>query len=155
MAGMRRRRMAVGEIATCSKYRELAMLKAIFMMLLAVVSSSATAKWVEVDNYDKVTNYVDFATIHRTGDVAKMWILLDYKTVQQYSTNPKRVYLSQISQNEYDCKKERWRILNFSWYSASKGGGATVYNDSDPGKWERVLLGSTIKLLWEIACEQR
>ena len=104
-----------------------------------------------------MTAYFNPASIRRAGDMVKMWNLHDYKTAQQYSTNPRKGYLSEISQDEYDCNKTRWRVLRFSWRSGNMGQGATVYGDSDPGKWEPVLFGSTIEVLWKIACapEQR
>jgi hypothetical protein len=81
-----------------------AMRKTIFLMLLAVVSSSAAAEWVEVSKSETVTVYADPATIRKAGDMVKMWTLSDYKT-------PDDVHRSRVYQHEYDCKEWQIRLL--------------------------------------------
>ena len=87
-----------------------AMGKALLMGLLAVVSSSAVAKWVEIGGNESATAYADLATIEKAGNLVKMWDLLDFKVVQArpYGTP----YRSQKTRQEYDCKAERARILD-------------------------------------------
>jgi hypothetical protein len=125
--------------------------KAILMMLLAIVSSSATAvEWIEVDFDGNVTVYADLATIRKVGDRVKMWILIDYKTAQ--AGNP---YMSIRGQSEFDCKRERMRSLFLSFYSSNMGRGHVVDSDDDPAKWKRVTPGSIDDSLWQIACGKR
>ena len=130
----------------------IAMPKAILMMLLAVVSSSASAGWVVVGVHDTSTLYADPATIRGAGNRVKMWALLDFKTTQQDSTNPRNGYLSEIAQFEYNCKEQRARRLYYSWHSRHMGRGKVVSSDSDPSKWEPVLPGSGNEILREFAC---
>jgi len=47
------------------------MYKVILMMLLAVVSSSAMAEWVEVDTSDDSTYYANPNTIRKSGNKVK------------------------------------------------------------------------------------
>jgi len=80
--------------------------KAILIMLLAVVSSSAMAEWVSLgESGDKtLTNYADPATIRKSGNRVKMWSLYDFKTVQVR-------FRSVRLQIEYDCKEEEYRVF--------------------------------------------
>ena len=55
--------------------------KAILMMLLAVVSSSAMAEWTVVNENKEFIQYADLATIRKLGNKVKMWGLNDYKNV--------------------------------------------------------------------------
>ena len=128
------------------------MRKAILMMLLAVVSSSAAAGWVVVGVHDTSTLYADPASIRGPGNRVKMWALLDFKTTQQDSTNPRNGYLSEIAQFEYNCKEQRARKLYYSWHSRHMGRGKVVSSDSDPSKWEPALPGSRSEILREFAC---
>ena len=64
--------------------------KAILMILLVSMSSSAIAEWVEVAVSAKeakeattMTAYADPDTIRRTGDRVKLWILADYKIINE------------------------------------------------------------------------
>jgi len=121
-------------------------------MLLAVVSSSAVAEWLEVSRNETSAVYADLANVDRTGDVAKMWTLLDFKAPQArpYATP----YMSQKAQHEYDCKERRARIVHFLRYSENMGGGEVVPTDSEPEEWNPVATGSVVEKLWEIACRK-
>lgn len=58
------------------------MRKAIVMMLLAAVSSSAAAEWVELNRDEISTDYFDPTTIRKAGDMVKVWSLTDHKTAK-------------------------------------------------------------------------
>ena len=128
------------------------MRKAILMMLLAVVSSSAAAAWVEIglDDDGTTTAYANPTTISKAGNRVKMWVLLERKTAK--TTAAGEPYRSSKMQNEYDCKKERWRTLYDSWYSGKRGRGAVVYSTSEPGNWRPVPFTSGAELSWRFAC---
>jgi predicted RNA-binding protein len=127
--------------------------KAVLIVLLAVVSSSAAAEWVEIGANESATAYADFATIEKAGNMVKMWDLLDFKAVQArpYGTP----YMSQKTRQEYDCKEERARILDVLRYSENMGRGEVARADSDPDEWKSVRPGSTAAVLREFACGNR
>lgn len=80
-----------------------------------------------------------------------MWSLIDYNLVQKVSADTK--FLSQKSQQEYDCKGEQRRTLYFSWHSENMGKGAVIYIDNNPdNNWSPVPPGSTDEILWKFAC---
>ncbi|MBI3527215.1 MAG: hypothetical protein HY067_04530 [Betaproteobacteria bacterium] len=129
------------------------MRRTILMMLLLVVSGGAAAEWVQVGGNESSTSYADPATIRKTGDMVKMWNLLDFKTAQArpYGTP----YLSQKTQQEYDCKEGRARIIDLLRYSENMGTGEITSSESDSGKWEPVPPGTVSEALWELACDKR
>lgn len=126
------------------------MRKLILMMLLAVVSSSALAEWIEAVSDERSTIYVDPTTIRRTGDTALMWHLLDYKTVQV--SDEIKPYLSTTAQTESDCKNEELRILDIAFHSENMGRGEIVNTGQDPTKWMRISPHSGVDVLWKTAC---
>ena len=128
--------------------------RAILTLLLALLSHSAAAQWVEVGDTGNATVYVDPATIRRAGSMVKMGTLYDLKTAVVSKTNGKR-YLSQKMQTEYDCREARWRMLHFSWHSGNMGGGEMVESLSDSYKWEPVPPGSGVEILWQLACGRK
>jgi hypothetical protein len=130
------------------------MRKAISLMLLAVVSSGAAAEWVVVGSSENSTTtiYADPATIHRKGDMVKMWSLVDYKTPQGSAPKP---YMSMRSQDEYDCKDERARGLSLTRHAGNMARGKTVFTDSHREKWEPVPPNSVGEGLWKFACGKR
>jgi hypothetical protein len=117
------------------------------------VSRSATAEWVKVGDEEIVTSYADPATVRMAGNIATMWDMLDFKAAQ---ARPYGVpYMSQKTQQEYDCKEQRARKINLLRYSDSMAGGEEVNADPDPSEWKPVSPGSTNERLLKFACEKR
>lgn len=129
------------------------MAKAVLMMLLAVVSVSAAAQWVQIGGNESATAYADRTTSEKASNLVRMWDLLDFKTVQArpYGTP----YLSQKTLQEYDCKEERARILDVLRYAENMGSGEVARVDSDSDEWKSVRAGSTLAVLREFACGNR
>ena len=129
------------------------MRKAILMMLLAVMSNSAMAKWIEVGSkQDEVSTFVDPATISRAGNMVKLWTLTDRKIPR---TIAGVTHLSMKLQEEYDCKEKRSRGLAVSYHAKNMGQGKVVYSDSVINEWEPVGHGSAGEILWKFACEKK
>jgi hypothetical protein len=128
--------------------------KAISMMLLTVVSTGAAAEWVAVGSSGNSTTtiYADPATIRKSGNMVKMWSLVDYKTPQGGVPKP---YMSIRSRDEYDCNDERARGLSLTRHAGNMARGETVFKDSHPEKWEPVPPNSVGEGLWKFACAKR
>lgn len=122
------------------------------MLLLTVVSNSAMAEWVDVGSNENITIYVDPATVKRSGHLAKMWQLSDFKTSQK---DMGEKYLSAKDQNEYDCKEVKWRRRASSQHSGNMGGGKVVYKDSFTTRWKPVPPDSGTEIMWKFACVNR
>ncbi len=120
-------------------------------MLLAVVSSSAMAEWVELATTDISTFYVEPTTIRKSGNKVKMWVLENFNSVQEFSGDK---YLSQKAQDEFDYKEEQRRLLYFTWHSENMGKGEVIgkaiYKES--AKWLPVLPASIGMAYWKFAC---
>ena len=129
------------------------MRKAILAMLLVAASGSATGEWTQIGASGTSTVYADPATINKAGNIAKMWHLLDFKAIQ---SRPYGLpYLSQKTQQEYDCTETRERTIEFVHYSENMGKGEITHTDSEPGDWKAVLPGSSSDARWELACGKR
>ena len=128
------------------------MRRIILMMLLTVVSHSAMAEWIAVGSNKSTTIFVDTATIQRTGNMATMWHLTDFKTPQK---DMGEEYLSTKDQNEYDCKATKMRRRASSQHSANMGKGKVVYSDSFATRWKPVTPDSGVEILWKFACIKR
>ncbi len=130
-----------------------AMRNAILLMMLAVVSGSAAAEWVEVGGNELITSYADPTTIHSNGSMVKMWTLFDLKTARISSVG--KPYLSSKSEDEFDCKKKRRRTLSFSWHAGNMGEGEIVASNANPDEWAPVALRTVREALWKMACAKR
>ena len=124
------------------------------LTLLFLSSGPAYAEWVEVDRNDQagVTVYVDPDTIRHEGDLVKMWELFDHKTTQNIGVG---LFMSRKDQSEYDCTKERGRVLTFTQFSGNMGSGMVGYSNSDGSDWAPVVPQSVNQTLWKFACGKK
>ena len=126
------------------------MKKLLIGLMLLVVSGAASAEWTDVGDNDEITLYVDKTTIRRNGNLVKMWILYDFKSA---SVVVGLSFLSNRSQNEYDCKEEKFRILEISYFSGQMLSGKVVISEDNMGrKWVAVPPSSVMEAQWKIAC---
>ena len=99
-----------------------------------------------------VTVYADPGTIRRTGNLAKMWQLSDYKTVQIVAGIG---FLTAREQWEFDCAAMRSRMVALEEFSGNMGTGTEVYTNSEVGKWQPVEPKSVAQGLWKVACGKK
>ena len=116
------------------------------------MSGSAMAEWINVGSNENTAIYVDTATIQRSGRMAKMWHLTDFRKANK---DMGEEYLSTKDQNEYDCKEVKVRRRASSQHSRNMGNGKVVYSDSYTTRWKPVPPESGIEILWKFACIKR
>src|ERR1035437_6313004 len=125
--------------------------KLIFMLLLAVLSSSAMAKWVELEaaNFDNKTTYVDPSSIRKTGNIVTMSFIWDFKTAQTYDD---KQFMSVKIQEEYNCKKEQFRMVHQSLHSEPMDTGQEIFSKSYSDNKFEPISGSAHQSLLRMAC---
>jgi hypothetical protein len=125
----------------------------VVMMVLAVASGVAVADWTKVVTTESdVDIYVDRASISKSGDIAKMWVMEDRKTADTFSG---KTFLSAKLQYEYDCKDNQRRVLQSSLYSGQKAGGSNVQTGTKSGPWRPIAKGRVSEALWKVACGKK
>ena len=98
------------------------MKKLLLTLMLAVVSSSEMAEWVEFfkDADETFTVYVDPATIRKSGSKVKMWALYDFSTVRE--VEGKKLMSSKV-QSVWNCEEDEQGMLYVVGYTESMGEG--------------------------------
>jgi len=126
--------------------------KILLTLMLAVMSSSAMANWVEVGKEvgSRMIFYADPTTIKKHGNTVKMWVLYDYKETQKKgNSKPFRSYKDYF---EYDCKEDHGRSRYVSFHSENMGGGVSIESRNYISKWEPLSPHSIGLTLLEFAC---
>ena len=122
------------------------------VLLLGLNTGSASAEWESLDESDsRTTVYIDPDTMFVKGNLVKIWVLYNYRTVHAVAGEP---YFSSKVQEEYDCKQARHRTLVDLRFSSSMGFGKVVSNESQQGKWEPVEPNSLTQRLLRFACSK-
>ncbi len=126
----------------------------LLITLLVLSSGPVYAGWVLTSGDDEagLTVYVDPDSIRQKGNLAKMWQLYDYKTVQTVAGDS---FLSFKRFNEYDCAEERTRMLGYTWFSGNMGNGNVVYSTTEQLPWEPVVPRTINRSLWKVACNKK
>jgi hypothetical protein len=93
--------------------------------------------------------YVARSAIRRSGDLAQMWDLWDFKSARVFEGKP---FLSARNRFEYDCAGSRRRMLSTTGFSGHMGQGAVVGSGDSPLSWEPVPPGGPIRDYFKIAC---
>jgi hypothetical protein len=122
--------------------------KTLLLSLLLLATGSAWAGWEEVARTADSTFYVDRATLRKDGNLRRMWTLMAEKQ------RDKDGALSSRAKFEFDCKRERTRILAMSSHSEPMAGGKTLFMDGEHVEWDETPPGSFIGTMLEIACAQ-
>ena len=131
----------------CTRFRLL------LTLMLACVSSVAMADWTFYGSNKDSDLYIDFQSIRKDGEIAKMWFMEDYRGVKKISYG--RSFLSATTLGEYDCKEKRVRTDSFAIYSDEKGGGDVVFTSKIKMDWEPIVPASLGEILWKNACGKK
>ena len=122
------------------------------LALMGTASFGAMAEWTLVSEDTEVQMYVDLSTIRKSGNMAKMWVIRNYKSPK---TSFSSTYLSTRTRDEYDCSDDRKRQLDGSAHTERMARGAVFGMDSTTKEWTSVVPGSFGALFLKIACSQK
>ena len=129
------------------------MTRLFLFILLCLGGGPAFADWMSLGESDSGTTvYADPTTMRREGDLVKMEVLFDFKTVR---TKEGVSYLSAKAHMEYDCAVQRYEGLAVMYFSGNMGNGNLLDHSSGKGKWLRVSPGSLDQSLWKLACGKK
>lgn len=131
-------------------------------MLLAMVSSSAIADWLQVAHDDQATQYINSTAFHKVADIVEFWQLTDFKEIQNANGLKPYSYSSFKTQNEMDCKKVKRRVIYATFHSKNMGGGEVTYVYSGPtnisfglGQWAPIPPDTLYRNLFEEFCRSK
>lgn len=113
---------------------------------------TAAAQWTPVMVDQMVITYIDRTTSRGTavkGGMVKMWWLMDYQLVQ---IADEKGYFSRLHHSEFDCPRQRARLLSVALLSEHMGMGQLVFEDPVPRRWLAVADEPFQQALWDIAC---
>jgi hypothetical protein len=96
--------------------------------------------------------YVAVASIRRSGDLARMLDLIDFKTRQTFEG---KAFQSARNELEFDCAKPRQRMLGSTGFSGHMATGSVVASSAGNGPWQAVGTSGPSFEHWQVACKRR
>ena len=125
--------------------------KLLLVLILTIINSNVLADWTLVQTGKESDEYVDSATIHISGNLAKMWSLTNIsKNIKNIRPGENAFAVKTV--REYDCKEHKSRALFIAWYNDYMGTGGIERSSENPdAKWKEVTPGIR-ESNWKIAC---
>lgn len=129
------------------------MKRTVIALALLGVSITATAGWIFIKDAGERTVHADPDMIRRTGNMARMWELHNFKS-ERFEADIR--YRSTKAHVEYDCGDKRVRTLHLRYYAGQMGSGLVVDTINDNrSEWRPVAPSSIDETLWQLACANR
>jgi hypothetical protein len=119
------------------------------VLVFVLVAVPAWAAWSKVAEDERTVTFADAASVQRSGGLATMSSLVDYKAFQRMVEVG---YFSQKAEAEYDCRQKQVRSLNVFLHEERMGAGKVIYEDTSPHDWEPVQPDTPAEALWQVAC---
>lgn len=122
------------------------MVKVLLILLLALISNSAMAKWIYVAGDNSFNKYYfDISTLKRTGNIVRVWTLTDRKSDVDGELSSKILL-------EFDCKLELDRFISGTAYKGSMGGGGVSQSYNKVGNWDPIVPDTVSETTFKYAC---
>jgi hypothetical protein len=145
----------------------------LLILLLSLLSNSASAEWVRLgirffdgkkysdtiyydnedagDKYTAFTIYANLSTVRRNGHKVKMRSLI---SLSKPTALKDTQYLSLESLDEYDCSQKESRSIYYAYFSEPMGTGKVVLRSQRPSDWYPAEPISFTAILLRVACKQ-
>lgn len=128
------------------------MRKVLWMLASLVFCSPVFAEWSRISRTHNKTTYADLKTLQKSGDIASMWVVVDFDKPPFDGNN--LPYVSLKMHVDYHCATPQFRVLKLTSFAGPMATGQQPYASVDPGAWQAVAEGTIQKPLWDVACKQ-
>ena len=128
------------------------MKRLLITLLLAVLSTSAMAEWLNLTPSGDRAHYINMATIRKQGNIVKIWEMLDYKSPQKGPDGAP--FLSIKTLVAYDCVNVTIAFPDFTYFSGNMGGGKRISNSQYSGGWRDIDPDSMMIVVWRQLCNK-
>ena len=102
-------------------------MKSFFALISLMTALPACAEWSPLFEVDTYFVYMDKSTLSRSGAIAKVWVLYDYKEKREGIASMKDL-------DQIDCKNVESRVIARVAYAESMGKGSIVLSILDKSK---------------------
>lgn len=121
------------------------MIKFLFLSLLLLLPIAGRCEWTFVSEGTDVIQYMDIDKVKQNGKLVKVWTLYDIK-------KSAKQHKSVVMLREFDCREEKERTLQGTFYSGQMAKGSPVKSFTDIDEWSYVTPGTVSYTLMDFVC---
>jgi hypothetical protein len=128
-------------------------MKHLTIILIAFLfGTNCLAELVPINDDDQGTLYAERSTINKIGYRVTMTDVLDYKTTRTFDGHQ---HLSMAIKAEYDCEKNKRRMLQIAIFKLPLARGSPMLQSDASSEWEVINANTFEAKLASFACNQR
>jgi hypothetical protein len=118
---------------------------------LGLVSTSFAANWAITGMSDTAEYGIDKSSVEKNGDMRKVWVMLDYRKVQQTSLG--KPFWSSRALMEMNCNTKEVRTRSVALYSGPKLSGDMLTSEGVFNQWQVAPPNSPVFNIMRSLCE--
>ncbi len=119
-------------------------------LLGLLLAGPAQAEWSKLGSSDADSIYVDYSSLRKNGNIARVLMLRDaatpYQSAQGQPINSRKLLF------EFDCSASQYRVKFLSAHSGHMGSGDLVESFGDVDAMQTVPEGTIAAGMLQIAC---
>jgi len=125
-----------------------AVYRLVFVLMSLLCASPARAEWLRVSKTEEMSIYIAPTAISRKGHYQRFWQLHDYRTPDENGDRSARVF------TEFDCRKGRFRSLQWAFFRGPMGSREMTAWHDKPESWMPVESGTVGEAIGEFICDR-
>ncbi len=124
----------------------------LLLLIFLLPVSPALANWTWLATTASYDVYADSVSIERKGSHTTMWVMLDFKKIQDQKRGS---FHSSKLLREFDCAARRSRMIAIKEYQKRRGQGEEVNTFFVDLPWEGFQGGGALETQWQFACDRQ
>ena len=120
-------------------------------MALSTCSQVFAAKWAITGMSDTAEYGIDKSAIKQNGDMRQVWVMMDYRKVQQTSLG--KPFWSSRALMEMNCSNKEVRTRSLALYSGAKLSGEMLTSEGVFSQWQVAPPNSPVFNIMRTLCE--
>lgn len=121
-------------------------MRVVLALSLMLAAAPLRAEWLKVGETEAAVHYIDTATIHRNGNLRRVWTVQDMRNADADGVRSIRAL------EEYDCAQGRFRYLSLTAHSGPMAGGEVIAAHQLDDNWTARPPGTGPSAIERIVC---
>ena len=121
--------------------------------VLLMSTSAAWASWMPLGVYGDAATYFDTSSVQTSGQMRKVWTMLDYRQPQYNRANMK--FMSTRVLMEIDCAKQLARPRTISYHTKALLQGPVISSEGIFSDWQPIAPSTPVAAFYSQVCKPK
>ena len=121
--------------------------------LLGMGLPAWSASWFPLGVYGDAASYFDTGSVQTSGQIRKVWTMLDYRKPQYNRANMK--FMSTRAMMEIDCARHMARPRSSSYHTQGMLGGQVISSEGIFSDWQPIAPSTPLGAIFSQVCKPK